>query len=169
MNTRRNFLKLGGAALASAATLSSTSRTLAAAGREYKIAIDGWSMHKEVFAGTIKQVDIFKVCREEFGIDAFNLVNNMLEVPTADYVRKLAMESAKHKVTIPLIIIDSEGSLGHMKKEERDKAVRNHTKWVWIANDLGCTAIRVNWGGGNQNDVKDDAKLKDLIDRSAEA
>lgn len=172
---RRQFLLSAGAA---AATLAAAPVGLAqdapAAGapagpREFTIGIDGWSFHREVFTGAIKQVDLFKVCREEFGIGAFNLVNNMLEVTTADYVRKLGGAARKFEVDIPLIMIDSEGSLGAPVKETREKAVRDHRKWIWIASDLGCRAIRVNWAGAAAGVQNDPAKSAELIARSAES
>lgn len=166
---RRNFLK-GAAASAAALGLSGLARADEALPKyDFKIAIDGWSFHKDVFSGKIKQVDLFKVVREELGIGAFNLVNNMLEVPTAEYMARVASNAKKFDIQIPLIMIDSEGSLGSASAEQRAKAVRNHTKWVWIASDLGCHSIRVNWHGASVAAMKDEAKAKELIAYSAEA
>lgn len=166
---RRRFIKQA-AASAAALGLAGLARAEESAPKkhEFKIAIDGWSFHKEVFSGKIKQTDLFKVAREEYGIGAWNLVNNMLEVPTADYVGRLGSAARKAEVEIPLIMIDSEGALGSASPDQRAKAVRNHTKWVWIASDLGCSSIRVNWGGATMAALKDEAKARELIDYSAE-
>ncbi len=165
--TRRKFIK--GAGLAAAGLALAGHGAFAASKRDYKIAVDGWTFHREVFSGKIKQVDLFKVVRDDYGIEAFNLVNNMLEVPTADYTNKLKSAAKKSEVVIPLIMVDSEGALGHAKTEERDKAIRNHTKWIWMASDLGCHSVRVNWGGAEANVQKSPEKSKELIERSADA
>ena len=76
----------------------------------------------------------------------------MLEVPTASYVSRLKSEADKYGVSIPLIMVDQEGDLGHRDAGERKRAVRNHRKWIVIASDLGCHSVRVNWRGYDGGD-----------------
>lgn len=162
---RRDFMK---GALAGGAALSLGVAGTAAAGakRDFKISVAGWSFHHAVDEG-MKQTELFAVIREEFDLGAFELVNNMLEVTTASYVDKLAREARKHDVVIPLIMVDSEGSLGHKDADVRRRAVRDHTKWIHVASDLGCHAIRVNWSAGERGIEKDASAMKTVIDRSA--
>ncbi len=165
--TRREFLATSlaaGAALAAPNALAADTPNK----RAFGISLAGWSLHREVIEKGAKQIDLFKVTREEFDIGAFELVNSMLEVPTAGYVSRLLAEANKFKVKIPLIMIDAEGELGHPEEAARKKAVRNHEKWVYIASDLGCYCIRVNWGGAPDSLLSDAAQLAEHIKRSAE-
>jgi len=164
---RREFLK--GVTAVAGIGLGGASVARTGPAREFKISCAGWSLHREVFEGRLKQIDLFKVVREELGIRAFEIVNTMLEVPTASYVARLRREAEKFDVAIPLIMVDGEGSLGHTVAAERKRAVRNHAKWIYIASDLGCHSIRVNWGGAEEGDEKDRRRMRAMIDRSADA
>lgn len=135
--------------------------------REFQISLAGWSLHREVFGGGKKQIDLFQRTREEFGIGAFELVNTMLEVPTASYINSLRRRADKFDVKIPLIMVDAEGALGAESADERDHAVRYHEKWLDAAADLGCHSIRVNWGGAKAGIENDPAAVQELIERSA--
>jgi sugar phosphate isomerase/epimerase len=137
--------------------------------RDFKISVAGWSMHREVQSGQISQRQIFRVMREEFEIDAFELVNTMLEVPTSSYVDQIRRESGRYNVAIPLIMIDSEGNLGDADANRRKRAVRDHHKWIYVASDLGCHSVRVNWRGEPRNWQSDEAAATDFVNRSTEA
>jgi sugar phosphate isomerase/epimerase len=73
------------------------------------------------------------------------------------------------EVKIPLIMVDAEGSLGASDAAARKRAVRDHFKWVYIASDLGCHSIRVNWAGAERGAERDPAIAKAFIDRSVDA
>ena len=141
----------------------------AIAKRDFKISLAGWSLNKEIRGGKIKAADVFQIVREDYDLGAYELVNTLLEVPTAAYVNRLRGLSEKFEVEIPLIMIDAEGSLGGPSFEEREKAVRNCAKWVYIASDLGCHSIRVNWRGEDPGTIGDEEKSRDLIARSVHA
>ena len=167
---RRQFLKklMAGAVLSS---VEPRGKGLLPQARKFKISCAGWSLHREVFDGKSKQIDLFQVVREELGIEAFELVNTMLEVPTASYVTRLKSEADKYDLSIPLIMVDQEGELGHRDAGERKRAVRNHRKWIVIASDLGCHSIRVNWQGhdGGVETDPDPVLDRNFIDRSVDA
>ncbi len=137
--------------------------------RNFKISLAGWSLHKEVFSGGKKQIDLFELTREEFDIGAFELVNRMLDVPTLSYVNALKRRADKFQIEIPLIMIDGEGALGAEDPDERDQAVRYHSKWLDVAADLGCHSIRVNWAGGKAGLKHDAPAAEEFINRSAGA
>ncbi|MBE7560021.1 TIM barrel protein [bacterium] len=166
--SRRQFVTTSLAAGVALAAAPSTLSQEAVKKREFGISLAGWSLHREVFQNGKKQLELFRLTREEFDIGAFELVNTMLEVPTAAYVNRLLTEANKFNVKIPLIMIDGEGELGHPDAERRARAVRNHEKWVYIAADLGCHSIRVNWGGAPESLLQDAAQLEEHIRRSAE-
>ena len=72
-------------------------------------------------------------------------------------------------MVIPLIMIDAEGNIGDPEPEARAKAVRNCFKWVYIAQDLGCHSIRVNWRGEESGTPQDPHKAEAFIARSVDA
>jgi sugar phosphate isomerase/epimerase len=137
------------------------------AARQFEISVAAWSLHKEILSGQLKAKEAFRVVREELDLGAFELVNTLLEVPTARYVASLRQESERHAVKVPLVMCDAEGELGHVDENERRRAVRNHLKWIYVAADLGCAAIRVNWGGASAGTEKDQRLQEELISRSA--
>lgn len=161
---RREFLAAAGAAALSAATRSRARRVRRA--RDFTISLAGWSLHREVRSGRRRQIELFQLVRDEYDIRAFELVNLMLEVPTASYVDRLGSAAERAGVGIPLIMIDGEGALGHAAAEGRRRAVRYHRKWIEIAADLGCHAIRVNWDGYQADSLDDPAATEAFIDRS---
>ena len=168
-STRREFLS---ATLAAGGALALGPLTHAAVEGttmvQFNISVAGWSLHRKVFNEGVKQTQLFGLIRDKFDLGAFELVNTMLEVPTASYVSRLAQEAKKADVVIPLIMIDSEGNLGAPSDDERLRAVRNHEKWCYIASDLGCHSIRVNWGGAPDRLLEQPEALAEHIKKSAE-
>ncbi len=136
--------------------------------RTFDISVAGWSFHREITAGRLTSVDAIQLVREELDLGGFELVNTLLEVPTAAYVSRLSKAAALHDVSIPLIMCDNEGTLGADDDDARRKAVRYHSKWVYIAADLGCHAIRVNWAGFSGT-LADAGAVADFIERSVGA
>jgi L-ribulose-5-phosphate 3-epimerase len=163
---RRTFLT-GAAATALTLGLGGLHPMAAAPSRDFKISLAGWSLHRAVFSDGRKQIDLFEITREQFGIDAFELVNRMLEVPTASYVDALRRRAEKFDIEIPLIMIDGEGALGAESAEDRDRAVRYHLKWLDVAADLGCHSVRVNWAGAAAGSERDPDAMAAFIERSA--
>ncbi len=127
--------------------------------RSFEISVAGWSFHRRIFAGELKTIDAFRLVREELDLGAYELVNTLVEVPAAHYVARLAKQAEEYRVAIPLIMCDHEGHLGAADSTDRARAVRDHSKWVYIAGDLGCHAIRVNWIGLTDDDPNADAFL----------
>lgn len=165
---RRKFLQGAGAAAATIA-LGGPALMAQPAKREFKISLAGWSLHKAVFAEGKTQLDLFEMTRDQFDLDAFELVNRMLDVPTLSYVNALQRRAEKYDIAIPLIMIDGEGPLGAEDADERDRAVRYHSKWLDVAADLGCHSIRVNWAGGRAGLENDSEAAHEFIGRSAGA
>lgn len=162
--TRRTLLAVGAAI---GGGLGFTSR--AAARRTYRISLAAWSLHREIQSGRLRMLDAPRLVREDFDLGALELVNTLLEVPTAGYVERLRSEAERHQVAIPLIMCDDEGEFGHADAAARARAVRDHTKWIWIASDLGCHSIRVNWAGLDHESLGDREAVDAFVARSADA
>lgn len=158
--SRRQFL--GTAALATGSALAAPAALLAASKPKYEISLAAWSLHKMFFAGKIDQVGMVKMCREEFDIGGFEMVNTMFPSPTFAYCNELKKLAKDRNVKLLLIMCDAEGDMAHKDKEQRMQASRNHHKWVDIARVLGCHAIRCNSGSGKKGD-------QEAIKRAAES
>lgn len=136
--------------------------------RQYEISLAAWSLHKSIGTGEgkIPMLDMPRLAREEFGIDAIELVSTMLASTEDAYLDQLAKNAADHDIKMLLIMIDNEGSIGAESENMRQAAVENHKKWMDIAARFGCHSIRMNWAGAPHGVEKDPEALKAFTDRS---
>jgi sugar phosphate isomerase/epimerase len=135
----------------------------------FEISLAEWSLHKAIQANLVKTLDFPRIARRTFGIGAIELVNTLLEVPTAEYLARLKRNATDEGVRILLIMCDGEGALAHKDKAQRMKSVQNHTKWVDIAAELGCHSIRVNMRGEERGTAGSAAAIDDFVSRSVDA
>ena len=145
MNSRRRFLYqtviAAGGLFAGCTRLEAHKQN-----RLFKISLAEWSLHKELFGKKITHMDFPKISKEEFEIDAIELVNQFFKDKAKDqaYLSEFKKRCEDLGVYINLIMIDGEGSLGDPDAAGRTKAVENHYKWVDAAKFFGCRHIRVN-------------------------
>lgn len=163
--TRRTFLQQT-AAGATALALGGTA--MAAPKREYGISLAGWSLHKTIGEGEgkIPMLDMPKLAREKWDIEAIELVSGMLPSTEKAWRDELAKNAAAHNVAIKLIMIDGQGNIGSDKPEECEEAVAKHKAYIDYAADFGCHSVRMNWKGNEAGAEKDDALLNSFIARS---
>jgi L-ribulose-5-phosphate 3-epimerase len=169
--TRRQFIRKSTYATAGVgAMLAAPGVAGKGSGRigDYKISLAGWSLHQRFFAGELKPIDFPKVARQEFGIEAIELVNTFFPSPQYRFLLDLKKRAAEHEVKILLIMCDGEGDMAHTDKKERLQAVLNHHKWVDIAAVLGCHSIRCNSGHGQAGDEEAIKQCADSFARLVE-
>lgn len=164
--SRRDFMKTVGAGVAAGMLLGATAG--AAPQRGYKVSLAGWSLHKSIGKGEgkIPMLDMPKLARQEFDIEAIELVSTMLASTDAAYLDNLAKNAADNNVKLLLIMIDNQGAIADEDEAKRSQAVENHKKWIDIANGFGCHSIRMNWAGASREVVNDPLQIKAVIDRS---
>ncbi len=151
---RRHFLKLMGG-LAIGATGVSCLNTKAAGtaagvnGSFFEISLAEWSLHKALFAKQLDNLDFPAKAKNDFGISIVEYVNQFFKDKAQDtnYLNELLKRCKDNGVRNHLIMCDGEGEIGAAAKEDRQKAVENHYKWVEAAKYLGCSTIRVNAAG----------------------
>jgi L-ribulose-5-phosphate 3-epimerase len=112
----------------------------------FRISLACWSMHRMFFAGEVSQFGMVDLCAE-LGIARLELVNTLFPSPVYTYLKQLRRRAADQGVDLTLIMCDAEGNMGAEARPRRLHAARNHHKWVDIAVELGCRAIRANPGG----------------------
>lgn len=169
--SRRTFIQATGVA---AAAWAATGNNKAFAAREYGISLAAWSLHRTIGVGEGKtpMLDMPKLTRQEWDIEAIELVNRMLaehEKSFPDmkpYLDALAKNSADNNVKLLLIMVDGEGNIGGETEEERKDAVTRHQKWIDICEYLGCHSMRMNWAGGAKGVESDPAGIDALVKRS---
>jgi len=111
---------------------------------KFRISLAEWSLHRAIQSRLITNLDFPRIAREQFGIEGLEFVNGLWEAPTQDYLRRLKANMQKTGARAVLIMCDGEGMMGHSDRAARRKAAHNHRKWVEIAAELGCHAIRTN-------------------------
>lgn len=171
--SRRDFMKLAGAATVAAGlpgTVPFATQSVLAAPpkRNYKISLAGWSLHRTIGEGEgkVPMLEMPRMTREDFGIEAIELVNNMLASTEPAYLAQFAKNAADHNVKILLIMCDGLGALGGDTEDARREAIANHKKWIDIAADFGCHSIRTNWSGAPREIIEDPLGLRAFILRS---
>jgi L-ribulose-5-phosphate 3-epimerase len=160
MPSRREFLGAS-AALAAVNGLGAVS-----ADSPDRISLAAWSINNSFFrTHRWKNLELPKICREQFGITGLEFVNQFFELPTMSYLRKLKKQGEENGVALVRIMVDEEGPMAAVDKAERMQAAIAHRKWVDIAHYLGCRDIRCNVYG-TPFDWKQD---KDFAKRAAES
>ena len=152
--SRRDFLKKAGATALAATTLTDLLAESAAKKLWFEISLAEWSLHKELFAKKIVNMDFPELARKEFGISIVEYVNQFFKDKAEDktYLNELLKRCKDNGITNHLIMVDGEGGLGELDATVRNKAVENHYKWVEAAKYLGCKTIRVNAFGKGTNE-----------------
>ena len=145
---RRNFLKHS-VALASGFALGATAGSdLGAAEKKplFKISLAEWSLHNALFGKKLDHLDFPKTAKQDYGIDAIELVNQFFKDKAKDqkYLAEFKKRASDLGVRIMLIMIDDEGDLGDPDSAKRTQAVENHYQWVEAGKFFGCHSIRVN-------------------------
>ncbi|QRR00004.1 sugar phosphate isomerase/epimerase family protein [Dyadobacter sandarakinus] len=154
--SRRDFLKKAGAASLAAATLTDLFAEAAPQKLWFDISLAEWSLHKELFAKKLDNLDFPALAKKEFGISIVEYVNQFFKdkAENKTYLNDLIKRQKDNGVTAHLIMIDGEGGLGELDAAVRNKAVENHYKWVEAAKYLGCKTIRVNaFGKGSDEEI----------------
>ena len=124
----------------------------------FKISLAEWSLHKALFGKKLAHLDFPKAAKQDYGIDAIELVNQFFMDKAKDqkYLAEFKQRADDHGVGIKLIMCDDEGELGHANEKERLKAVENHYKWAEAAKLFGCHSIRVNaYSSGTPDEQRD--------------
>lgn len=112
----------------------------------FKISLAQWSLHKELFANKLDNLDFAKYTREKFDINGIEYVNAFFKDKAKDesYLQEMKKRASDVGITNVLIMIDGEGALGDKDSAKRKESIENHYKWVEAAKFLGCHSIRVN-------------------------
>lgn len=142
--TRRSFLQttVGAVAMTPLAGVMASAQPAPL----FRISLAQWSLHRTLRAKEIDHLDLARVAKRDFGIEAIEYVNTFFKdrARDASYLAEMNKRAADEGVTQWLIMCDGEGRLGDPDETLRATAVENHRKWLEAAKVLGCGTIRVN-------------------------
>lgn len=112
----------------------------------FRISVAEWSLHRALESGNLNHMDFPKVARQDFDIEAIELVNTFFKDKARDrkYLAEFKKRADDLGIKILLIMCDHEGALGDADEALRKQAVENHYQWLEAAKYLGCHSIRVN-------------------------
>ncbi|MGH7179157.1 MAG: sugar phosphate isomerase/epimerase family protein [Tepidisphaeraceae bacterium] len=120
-----------------------------------KLSLAGWSLHKLFRAAKnpLKLLDFPGTVAERFGLDAVELNSPFFVSREPKYLRELAQSAERAGVRLLNIAVDEVGDLSADNDADRARAVSTYSRWIPVAAELGCAAIRANTGGMGVHDV----------------
>ncbi len=140
-----------------------------------RLSLAQWSLHRAIFSGRLRSEDFPVVARRDFGIDAVELVSQILRSARPEPIAEIRRRAAGEGVKVLLIMVDDVGDLSHPKPRARKRAVSNHFPWIEAAARLGGHAVRINSGGEGRLPPKtawlrgSAPELRECIQRCAES
>jgi sugar phosphate isomerase/epimerase len=155
---RRKFIRTSVAVAAGAMVVTPAFAGMTLKKQNYKISLAEWSFHRALFANEMTNLEFPQITRE-LGLEGVEYVNQFFKDKAKDekYLAELKKITKNEGVENVLIMCDGEGMVGHPEKEERNKTVENHKKWIDAAAFLGCHSIRVN--AGSRGEFEEQQKL----------
>jgi sugar phosphate isomerase/epimerase len=120
-----------------------------------KLSLAGWSLQRLFRAPVhpLRLVDFPAFVRNRFGLEAIELNSPFFPSRESRFLRQLVAAADKAQMRMLNIAVDEVGDLSADNDLDRNRAVQNYARWVPVAAELGCTAIRANTGGMGIIDV----------------
>ena len=121
-----------------------------------KLALSQFSLASQFWTKQLDPLDFPAKCIKSFGIPGLDYCSMFFADKAKDtvFLNELKKRSTDNGCYNLRIMIDGEGVLGSLNKEERNKAIENHYKWIDAAAIIGCPMIRVNVeGDGDPQEV----------------
>ncbi len=114
-----------------------------------KLSLAGWSLHKMFRASerALPLLDFPRFTREAFGLDAVELNSPFFVSREPRYLGDLKRAADRAGVQLLNIAVDESGDLASEIESSRLDGINNYPRWIPVARELGCGAIRANSGG----------------------
>jgi len=121
----------------------------------FKLSLAQWSFNKSFRSGDISPYEFARLANE-LGFEGLEYVNQLYPdvmesedklTAISAFVEKNNALAAEYKMQNVLIMIDNEGDLASSDESTRLEAVSNHKLWIDAANQMGCSAVRLNLFG----------------------
>ena len=109
-----------------------------------KISVTSYSLHRHI-GKEISLLDFPRLAREEFGLDAIELINSHIESVEREYLDALKNNVAQNRQRI-VHISAGHGNISQRDEKQRLKDVQVLLGWLDVASYLGAPAIRIDTG-----------------------
>lgn len=145
----------------------------------FKMSLAQWSFNKSFRSGGVSPYEFARLA-SELGFEGLEYVNQLYpdvmdsedkSAAIAAFVEKNNALAAQYKLQNVLIMIDSEGDLASSDENTRSEAIANHKLWIDAANQMGCSAVRLNLFGESNPEkwvANSILSLTDLADHAAD-
>ena len=145
----------------------------------FKMSLAQWSFNKSFRSGSVSPYEFARLA-SELGFEGLEYVNQLYpdvmdsedkSAAIAAFVEKNNVLAAQYKLQNVLIMIDSEGDLASSDENTRSEAIANHKLWIDAANQMGCSAVRLNLFGESDPEkwvANSILSLTDLADYAAD-
>ena len=145
----------------------------------FKMSLAQWSFNKSFRSGGVSPYEFARLA-SELGFEGLEYVNQLYpdvmdsedkSAAIAAFVEKNNVLAAQYKLQNVLIMIDSEGDLASSDENTRSEAIANHKLWIDAANQMGCSAVRLNLFGESDPEkwvANSILSLTDLADYAAD-
>jgi sugar phosphate isomerase/epimerase len=119
-----------------------------------ELSLAGWSLHKLFRASEnpLLLVDFPRFTKETFGLEAIELNSPFFASREPRYLRELKRAADRAGVKLLNIAVDEAGDLSSEIESIRLDGINNYARWIPVARELGCGAIRANSGGRTVTD-----------------
>lgn len=116
-----------------------------------KLSLAGWSLHRlfRAESNPLTMLNFPSFARDAFGLDAIELNSPFFESREPQYLRRLIEAAESAGVKMLNIAVDESGDLASEDSAVRLDGINNYSRWIPVARELGCAAIRANSGGRN--------------------
>lgn len=135
-----------------------------------KIGVSGWSLHKEFFKGNIDILDFIRIAKEDFGLDAIEIIHWMVGNPSAESREKLksvfsGLEAASS------IVDESEkrkhigatfGIFGQVMSEINANGTRDLNEVKAALDKYGVKVLNMPIDTGNISQLDEEKRKEDL-------
>lgn len=145
----------------------------------FKMSLAQWSFNKSFRSGGVSPYEFARLA-SELGFEGLEYVSQLYpdvmdsedkSAAIAAFVEKNNVLAAQYKLQNVLIMIDSEGDLASSDENTRSEAIANHKLWIDAANQMGCSAVRLNLFGESDPEkwvANSILSLTDLADYAAD-
>jgi len=103
------------------------------------------SLHREILEWQPRHLELAKVAREAFGLDAVEYGSEFFRDKATDfaYLAEMRKRAQDQGVASVLVKVSDAGPLGSAEAPERYTAIEAHFPWVVAAAFLGCESVSV--------------------------
>lgn len=152
--SRREFVSISAGSLAFGTQIS---RLFGAWNqRGFKLSLNESSLDHQLKEKKIDHLDLARIAKQEFGIDAIEYVSSYFSGHLADekYIKQMNRRAAAEAVRQILIVVNDAGQLADADSTKRAAAVKEHHPWIDLAKTLGCHSVCVQIAGEGSADEK---------------